>query len=628
MSTVTATAEKTVGLPTGCRMILDQAMASSSVAAFVREAIGTVGRRTDAMYAQIQLSHGTTVVSDSYSDGTADPEFWEEVTTDLMTEALVDCEPFIFVFRDRGESMQIAAISAPVVDAHQSPVGAIVAVIGCPLAEVAERLGQLYMLGALIGDSRERVGQFVQPAARGAAAESSEAPNPASNKAMRTAGNYESRFELAFGLVNQLKGKSGCDQVSIGEVLHHRVRVLSISGFDEVKRQSPGTVKLRQAMEECVDHCVPIRFQQQEDWEEETGPEYRLHRQWHEASGGDCVATIPMCEDGECRYVVALRRSRKRPFTQGELDKYREMVEPYAPVMQLVQRANQSVRGHAWRTLVNRTRTLTQPGYWVRKVALVLFVCATLWFLLGTRTYEMAVPAVVMSAEVRQVSAPFDGLLDEVLVVPGDRVTQGQTLCRLNVESLELERLRFDRELARLSIELRKARADRDPVAVRLTEAQADNVRAQLNIVQYQINRAVLVAPQDGIVVAGDLRDRVGDILRRGESLFELSAGGRLRLDVQVPESEVSIVAPGLTGVFSPFSRPDSSYTLELERVAVSATQHGGGNVYVVEANLPDQEEWVRAGMEGVARVNTGPQPVWWITLHRAIGAIRMKLWL
>jgi hypothetical protein len=80
----------------------------------------------------------------------------------------------------------------------------------------------------------------------------------AAPRARRRASVYSSPVELAFAMANQLQGKSGAVQVSLGEVRGRRVRIRVISGQAEVKHNAPGVIRIRQALEECLDLGEPI----------------------------------------------------------------------------------------------------------------------------------------------------------------------------------------------------------------------------------------------------------------------------------------------------------------------------------------------------------------------------------
>ena len=71
----------------------------------------------------------------------------------------------------------------------------------------------------------------------------------ASAQARARAASCETTAELAFAITNELRNKLGCEQVSLGMVRRGRVKVVSISGLDEVKKQSPGVAAMIGAME-------------------------------------------------------------------------------------------------------------------------------------------------------------------------------------------------------------------------------------------------------------------------------------------------------------------------------------------------------------------------------------------
>jgi hypothetical protein len=53
-----------------------------------------------------------------------------------------------------------------------------------------------------------------------------------------------------------------------------------------------------------------------------------------------------------------------------------------------------------------------------------------------------------------------------------------------------------------------------------------------------------------------------------------------------------------------------------------------GKNVFIAEATVEDNPAWMRAGMEGVARIDAGTRRVWWVALHRMIDYLRLTFWL
>ena len=438
-----------------------------------------------------------------------------------------------------------------------------------------------------------------------------------------------SAMELAFTVVNQLQSKSGCQQVALGRITRGAAKVLAISGFDEVKKRSPGVIQVRQAMEECYDHGGMIVYQQQgADADDEQGaPDFRLHRQWHEAAGGDAVACLPLHVDDEVRYVISLRRSKSDPFGATEMEKFQSLVEPYAMALSLLETASRSIWSHAFASLSRSIRNLTSPGGWFSKALLATTLAGAVWFCVGTLPYRVAAPLMVVPTEVRAFDAPESVTLVAAHVVEGDSVAAGQILCTFDDQELQLEKEKLLSQLESKRVEKIAAQKEDDRVAARLAEVHMQELEASLLITEQRLKQMVVRAPFAGTVISGDLRERHGDLLQKGEPLFEIAPEDSWRLDLNVPEAESMGIQPGQTGHFVTFANPELEHEIKVTRVSPSATQYKGRNVFVIEAEADGDLEWVRPGMEGAAKVDVGDRPVWWITFHKAIDFVRVHFW-
>jgi hypothetical protein len=82
------------------------------------------------------------------------------------------------------------------------------------------------------------------------------------------------------------------------------------------------------------------------------------------------------------------------------------------------------------------------------------------------------------------------------------------------------------------------------------------------------------------------------------------------------------------TGQFQSSARPDQPLACEIRRVSPTTSVLRHRNVVVAEAVLLEKQDWMKLGMEGYVRIETGPKPVWWVYLHPALDYLRLKLWL
>ncbi len=251
-----------------------------------------------------------------------------------------------------------------------------------------------------------------------------------------------------------------------------------------------------------------------------------------------------------------------------------------------------------------------------------------LWLLFGTVSYNLTVPCVVTSANPRVVSSPREGVLQRLLVRPGDRVKAGQLLAAIDVVEEVLERARLKAELKRLDAAGNRALAEGDPAEGKVLAAQREAVLAQLAMVAMRIERSEIRATKDGIILEGDLRKRVGSKLSIGEPLFHIATDGRVTVELKIPEHQIWDGRESLAAVFAPHARPQERIILSGLKVAPSSTVSDGENVFIAESIAFAAPDHLSPGMEGVAFLEVGRRSVWWVMTHRLTDWLRLRFWM
>ena len=135
-------------------------------------------------------------------------------------------------------------------------------------------------------------------------------------------------------------------------------------------------------------------------------------------------------------------------------------------------------------------------------------------------------------------------------------------------------------------------------------------------------------APFSGIIVEGDLAERIGSPVRQGDMLFKLARIERLYAELKVSENDIHQIGQTLEGEIALASRPEEVYRIEVFRMEPIAVAEEKGNVFIVHAGFPDgPQAWWRPGMTGVAKLNIGDRSLIWIASHRTIDFLRLRLW-
>lgn len=609
--------------------ILACARRAHSQHTFLAEALACIGRSFGSPFAALYARSRSEVIEEETHTGPTAPGFWRPAVQQFLTDSLSDNVPRAKVLNAGKTELKIAFLSAPLSSDAGGINGVIAVVVRGGAEEARAHLQTLEALATLTGSAIDMVGAPARETATSAAGPS---------KTLARAAMVSSPEELAFAITNNLRSKLGCELVALGFAARRNIRILSISGQDEVKKRSPGVVQLRAAMEECLDLREPIVCQQDGVWEEETlTAGFRIHQQWQRLAGGASVASIPLCAGERCVAVLSMRRRADEPFKREQIDEVRNLIEPFAPALLLVRDAKRGLVRHVSDAVHGSVSACMRPGHWGRKVFGAVAVVAAAWFCFGSIDYAPTVSAKLTPARQRHVAAPFDGALASAAVIAGDVVRAGDVLCEFDQRELELQRSQLQSQVAVLDREHMRAMAADEPVEAKLVEANQRLARVQLAIVEQHIEQAVLRAPFDGVVISGDLRKQIGGVMPRGTPLFEIAPLDTWTLELEVPEGVAAQLSAGFqdggenqafTGRFAASARPEATELFELTRVRPSAEVKDGRNIFIAEADITPDADWMRPGMEGVAKIQIGSRPVWWVALHGVIDHLRMKYWL
>ncbi len=188
-------------------------------------------------------------------------------------------------------------------------------------------------------------------------------------------------------------------------------------------------------------------------------------------------------------------------------------------------------------------------------------------------------------------------------------------------------RLLQELSVARHETAYAEAMARQDRAQVVIASARAAEARAQLDLVGQQITRARLVAPFDGVVLAGDLKQQLGAPVRRGDTLLTLAPAEQFRVIIEVEDREISRVRAGQPGEITLSARAHESYPVRVTRITPVSVAREGRNFFEVEATLAQGTPDMRPGLEGVAKLEAQRRSLYWVLGHRAVEWVRMAVW-
>ncbi len=218
----------------------------------------------------------------------------------------------------------------------------------------------------------------------------------------------------------------------------------------------------------------------------------------------------------------------------------------------------------------------------------------------------------------RVVSAPFNAVLAEVFVRPGDRVEMGDSLAVLDGREI-------DWELSAVLADKNRAEKERDVyltndqiAEAQIAAAEARKLDVQAELLQYRRENLEVQAPVSGLVTAGDLRRSEGAPVATGDPLFEVAP-----LDAMIAEIAIPVDSLRYANLEGPVALrfdayPEQRFSGKLERVQPRAQVLEMNNVFIGEVPIENSARKIlRPGMRGRARIYAGRRSLFWLVFHR-----------
>lgn len=432
-------------------------------------------------------------------------------------------------------------------------------------------------------------------------------------------------FEAAAAaLVTELALRLDCDPVALGLRRGRRCRVVALSHAADFGRKLGLSRSLAEAMDEACDQDAVILYPPPEDWDFRVT---RAHAEHAAAQGAGAILTVPLQAGDEIMGALLFERPQGAEFPPETVELIDAAASLLGPVL-LEKRANDRLLVvKAGQALGQQLRRLLGPRYFGRKLATLIAAGVVAFFATARVEHAVTSPVVIEAEQRRTLAAPFAGYLAAQYVRAGESVAAGDLLAALDDQDLQLERLRWSTARAQRQTEHDRALSARDRAEAAIIRAQLEQADAQLQLVDEQILRTRILAPFDGVVVEGDLSQRVGGSVERGEPLMVIAPPDAWRAVLEVDERDIARIEPGQTGTLVLSALPETSLRYRVERLTPVSRQSDGRNHFRVEAAIEGERNWLRPSMAGIAKTAMGEELLIVVWTRRAVDWARLAAW-
>jgi len=429
----------------------------------------------------------------------------------------------------------------------------------------------------------------------------------------------------AMRLVTELAINLNSDLVSIGFLNDKGVKLAHLSHSAEFSKHMNLVRSLENAMDESLDQRAPIVFPVGEDVPANLVTV--AHRALNELGDVQTIMTVPLSVGDEWLGAITLQRDIDRPFSLADI-RYCESIAALAVSALAEKRHNdRPLRLKIKEAFTEQVVRLTGPGYVGRKLVFGAVALFVILFSFLSGDYRLSADATLQTISQQVIVAPFDGYVKEVNARAGDVVEKGDVLLTLDDRDLLLEQLKWRSQQNKLSHQYQEAIAGHDRSRITILDAQLAQAKAQLDLVGSQLQRAVRRAPFDGLVVSGDLSQRLGGAVSHGESLFEVSPVSAYRVKLLVKESRIADLQLGQAGVVYLSALPEYPFAFNVDNISPVTEYQDGSTFFVIEGRLLNTHERLRPGMEGVGKVLVDKRNLFGIWTRELVEWMRLGYW-
>jgi hypothetical protein len=458
-------------------------------------------------------------------------------------------------------------------------------------------------------------------------------------------------------LANDLSRQIRADRVAIGWVRgigsSGAVRCVAISDTEHIDRRMAMVQKIEAAMDECLDQGQPVLYPPPPS-QGEAGPGAagapagdvllsqaitHAHRELGASDARLKVVSLPLRENDHIIGVITIESTADGPADIGAVELVQSALDLVSPTLKVRRSDDRTVAYRAWTSTVKGGAWLVGPRHTVWKLVGLLLLVAGITVTFVKMPYRVQAPMEVQARTKYTISLPFDGTIESLgeSVSPGRLVQKGDLLLRMDTMQAEIQAIEARSQMLQAEKE-----ADGHRKVMKLGEAQqadfrAEQAKARLDTAQRDIDRAAIVAPITGTIIAGDLQDKIGASGKLGDAVFQIAPLNDMIVTARVSDRDIALIRDEIAGVgeatrghIATKAAPAERLPIVVERIVPLAQPKDGRNAFEVRCRLTDdakQTQALRPGMEGFVKLDTGRRTLLDIGTRRIRDQLRLWLW-
>lgn len=428
----------------------------------------------------------------------------------------------------------------------------------------------------------------------------------------------------AIAIVNFIASHFGLDRVSLGLLQGNNIQLGAVSFSADFDPRTLPMQCIRDAMQEAATQRQDMHLSKTApDSEDEICLNHRRLLESHQLNS--CHSFV-LRSDGKIVGVLTAENAKTQTIDRETQVFIEHCQQPLAKIFYLHQVGKNSIFGIVKQRFIGLATRIFGAQHPVERV---FFACIAILFvaLFLPGDFYISNNAAVESTNKHLLVSPYDGFIGEIHTRPGDSVEQDQLLAKLKDDELNLERRKLSSQLQQFHLEYDNALANGNRAQAAIVNAQVEQSRIELRLVEQKLERVQLKSPITGIVVSDDISQSLGAPIKQGDVLFEIADSSDYRISLFVDERDVAYLNQRQSGQLTLKSMPGEALEITIERITPLSEVRDGRNYFRVDANFTSTPNHLRPGMTGSARIFVERRAMGWIWFHDIWHWLRITFW-
>lgn len=314
-------------------------------------------------------------------------------------------------------------------------------------------------------------------------------------------------------------------------------------------------------------------------------------------------------------HIGGIWLARETPWQDNEIALVKRLSETYS---------------HAWFALADYEQLEKKTRYEKAILGSVFFIVFS-FFVIPIRISTLA-PVEVVAKDPVIVSAPMDGVIDEILIAPNTMVSPGESLLLYEDTELRNQYEISEKSLAVALAEFRQVsqgafQDSRSSSQVSLLKAQVELRQAERDYALDLLRQVVVKASESGLLIYTDESDWSGRPVRVGQQIMQIAEPSRVELRIDLPVDDAIVLLDGAEiKIFLDYDPLNSipavlshaSYEAELTPEDILA--------YKIAADFKNAEDKPRIGLQGTAKIYGERISLFFYLFRRPIATLRQYI--